>query len=395
MRVSVCSLLTLLAAVLSASASQPVSAAENPLLKWHDGVEVSEVDAGSERHSIHSYFIACPESPDGEQILFYMSTRPDAHEGELRTRRPASGAERVLVSGLHVEDAHRAACQQWVSHGKRIVYHDEREGEWLTAVIDLESGDERILARRRLTGWGRPDADLLPLYGLHWSPGEHRDLELVDVVSGEIQVVLTAEAVCSAYSDWIGRRFGERPVSIFFPVLNPQRDRVFFKLATPAGGDPRSSRASDREGLVGYSLSERRLLFQRETWGHPSWHPDGRMIVEKGNRLIDSDTGQSRKIPGLPGFRGDHPSASPDGRLVVTDTTLEHLGGRDGEWGIVVFDIAGDDFVIIHRFNNSGGARSWRRSHPHPVFSSDGQRIYFNVSSGNWTKLYVARCSAD
>lgn len=105
MRVSVCCLLTLLAAVLSASASQPVSAAENPLLEWHDGVEVSEVDSGSELHSIHSYFIACPESPDGEQILFYTSTRPDAHEGELRTRRPASGAERVLVSGLHVEDA--------------------------------------------------------------------------------------------------------------------------------------------------------------------------------------------------------------------------------------------------------------------------------------------------
>ena len=33
---------------------------------------------------------------------------------------------------------------------------------------------------------------------------------------------------------------------------------------------------------------------------------------------------------------------------------------------------------IIHRADNTHGARSWRISHPHPVFSPDGKRIYFN-----------------
>jgi hypothetical protein len=29
-------------------------------------------------------------------------------------------------------------------------------------------------------------------------------------------------------------------------------------------------------------------------------------------------------------------------------------------------------------------------SHPHPVFSADGKRIYYNVSDGEFTRLHVA-----
>ena len=45
---------------------------------------------------------------------------------------------------------------------------------------------------------------------------------------------------------------------------------------------------------------------------------------------------------------------------------------------------------MLHRFDNTRGSTSWRRSHPHPVFSSDGKRLYFNVSTDRWTRLFVA-----
>ena len=41
----------------------------------------------------------------------------------------------------------------------------------------------------------------------------------------------------------------------------------------------------------------------------------------------------------------------------------------------------------------SASANSWRRSHPHPAFSPDGKRLYFNVSSGPWTQLHVAEAA--
>jgi hypothetical protein len=91
---------------------------------------------------------------------------------------------------------------------------------------------------------------------------------------------------------------------------------------------------------------------------------------------------------------GDHPSVSPDGRLVVTDTIMTSFDGARNEWGIVLADTKGTGQIILHHFDNSHGAKSWRVSHPHPVFSADGKRIYYNVSDGQFTRLHVAECAA-
>ncbi|MEQ1858346.1 MAG: hypothetical protein ABMA13_00260 [Chthoniobacteraceae bacterium] len=380
-------------ALLSLLAASVAIAADDSLAPWRGGVAIREVSPGANAHTIHSYFNTCPESPDGTRVLLYKSTTPDAHHGEVSIRDRASGDEHVIARDIHVEDAHRVACQQWASNGRRVVFHGQRDERWFVAVVDLDTGAERILARDRLAAWGQPNADFVPIYGLHWNPGAHRDLELVNLETGEIRTALTANAVKAAYPAWFVKAFGDKPVSIFFPVLSPDSSRVFFKMASASGGDARSKAASQREGLVCYSLAEQRFLYLREKWGHPSWHPDGRTIVEVGFTHFDSNDGAYKRLPGLPAVRGDHPSASPDGKLIVTDTTLEKFGGTEKEWGVVVADARGNDYVIIHRFDNSHGAKSWRVSHPHPVFSADGKRIYFNVSSGRWTTLHIAEAA--
>ena len=369
------------------------ASADDPLAAWRAGVKVSVVAPKDGRHTIHSYFNTCPESPDGKWVLFFASTTTDAQRGDVCIRDRATGEEKVLARDINTEDAHRAACQQWVSGGRRVVYHGERDGNWFTAVVDVDTGKERVLSRDRLAGWGQPHADIVPLYGLHWNPGAHRDLELANVETGEISTVVTAYALKQAYPEFLAKLFGEKPVSIFFPILSPDLNRVFFKLATPAGGDARSKKASDRLGMVCYSLNDKKFLRADTRWGHPAWHPDTRTIIEAGNLLIDSKTGKTERIPGLPSFGSGHPSASPDGKLMVTDTKMDRIGGNPNEWGIVVADIRGTNHVVVHHFNNAGGARSWRPSHPHPVFSPDGRRIYFNVNNGKWTQLWVAEKS--
>jgi Tol biopolymer transport system component len=365
----------------------------DPLAPWRHGVKIRAVSSDENAHTIHSYFNTCPESPDGKQVLFFVSQSRDGHVGAVHVLDRASGQEKAITAELAVEDAHRAACQQWVSHGKRVVFHGQREGEWFTAVVDLDAGKERVMAKGRLAGWGQPDSDLVPLYGLHWDPGQHRDLELVNVATGEIRTALTNAAVQANYPDWLAKAYAGKPTSIFFPVLSPDGSRIFFKMASSSGGDARSKAASQRQGLLCYGLAENRFLFLRERWGHPSWHPDKRTIVEMAYTLIDSDTGKVRRLPGLPAVRGDHPSASSDGNLIVTDTTMDRFGGEASDWGIVLADARGGQHLLLHQFKNSEGAASWRRSHPHPIFSADGERIYFNVSEGRWTRLYVAEKS--
>ena len=423
-------------------------AADDPLAAWRSGVTISVVAPKDGRHTIHSYFNTCPESPDGRFVLFYSSVAKDGHHGEVVMRDRTSGEEKVLATNINAEDAHRAACQQWVSGGKRVVFHGERDGEWFTGCVDLDTMKERILARGQLAGWGQPDVDLVPLYSPHWNPGAHRDLDLINVATGEKQTPVTVDALKQAYPEWFAKSFGEKKPSIFFPILSPDLNRVFFKMALATGADPRSKSASAREGLICYSLAEKRFLFMNPKWGHPSWQPDSRHITEMHYTVFDSNDGSVAMNPGMPAkaarakaaagegkattaagattkaerakaaaegraiasnatagskpapdaamrdVSGDHPSASPDGKLVVTDTIMTSFGGERNEWGVVLADTKGTGQIVLHHFDNSHGAKSWRVSHPHPVFSADGRRIYFNVSDGEFTRLFVAERAA-
>lgn len=360
---------------------------DDPLAPWRKKVTVTRAVPGANGHTVHSYFNTCPESPDGRQLLYFRSTAIDGQRGDVCVRNRATGEIRTLAQNLNVEDVHRVACQQWVSDGRRIVFHSEHDDEWRVTIVDLDTGDQRVAARDRLAGWGQPRSDLVPLYGLHWDPEAPRDLEMLNVATGKVTSVLQ---VGELKADWIEDAYADKPVSVFFPVLSPDGTRVFFKLAAPAGGAARSRQASLRRGMICYSLAEKKVLWDSQRWGHPAWHPDSGSIVNMNYHLYDSTTGASRRLPNLPSPRVDHPSFSPDGRLIVTDTTMDRLGGSREEWGIIVADARGGDHVVIHRFANDGGARSWRRSHPHPVFSPDGKRIYFNTSSEKWTQLHVA-----
>jgi hypothetical protein len=145
---------------------------------WTDGVRLRPVLGDAERHSVHAYFNASPESPDGKRVLLYTSTTAEGYEGELWAVERATGKATVLARNVVVEDTHRAACQQWLSGGERVVFHDRRGGRWVVACVDTDTLKERVLAEVRLAGFGQAGADLVPVYGPHWDPGKHRDLEL-------------------------------------------------------------------------------------------------------------------------------------------------------------------------------------------------------------------------
>jgi Tol biopolymer transport system component len=344
-------------------------------------------------HSIHAYFNTSPESPDGRYVLLFRSTAPDAHEGEVCVLDRGTGSVTVLAQRVTTEDAHRAACQQWTQGGRDVVFHDVRDGRWVVAAAEVASGRQRVLAEGRQLGWGQPGGETVTLYGPHWNPGEYRNLELLNVRTGEIKTVLTADELRAAHGEWVQQQFGDRPVSIFFPILSPDQQRVFFKLAAPDGGGFRSPTGSRRLGLFCFDLAQRKFLPMYASWGHPAWHPDSRHVLNVwSQRLVKIDTtsGDVQRQANLPAVPGAHPSFSPDGRLFVADVMLE--AGSDGRspWGVLVGDFQAGETALVHRFDNTRGAASWRRSHPHPVFSPDGRRIYFNVSADAWTRLYVA-----
>jgi hypothetical protein len=340
----------------------------------------------------HSYYVSSPESPDGNWVLFFHSTTAEAHAGELRIRHRMTGEVRTLSRICKTEDAHRVACQQWISKGKRVIFHDYRDGKWIVASVEIDSGKETTLATDRLVGWGQPHSDIVPMYGLHWSGSGSNDIQLLDVNTGKVQSSISMETFRSSFAEEIrgDKDFHNENLKLFFPLLSPDLNRVFFKVASPRDGNFQSKKASVRKWLIAYDFKESRFLFRRDSWGHPFWHPDSRHILQIRHLLIDSDTGKDTVLPGLPHFPGSHPSMSPDGQLFSTDVALEPFEkGAMGWWGVAVGDLVGNH-QIIHRFDHSMGATSWRIPHPHPSFSSDSRRLYYNVSSSAWTRLHVA-----
>jgi len=391
-----------LAAVGAAGGGVGVRAAEESgavvLEKWKKA-KISPVSKG-ERHALHAYFVHCPESPDGKYVLFYTSGDKDGGTGDIRVIERATGVETVVAKNVTAEDAHRGACQQWSNGGKTIVYHDCRGKRWFVIAVDLKSLKETVLAEDHQVGFGRADQQWVPIYGCHWNPGAFRDLELVHCETAERKTVVKVEQVMADCSAYIAKIFKDKPISVFFPVMSPDGTKVFFKLAAGSGGDDfRSKVASVREGKVVYALPDLsskaagagemgKFLRLFESWGHPAWAPDSAGILEKGNVVFSIGTGAGRQLVKTP---SDHPSFSPDGRFFTSDADISKRDfGKEGEWGIVVAATQGMSFVVVDQFLNTRGAASWRRNHPHPTFSSDGKRLYYNVNRGEWTELVCA-----
>lgn len=373
-----------------ADADQPADA----IAPWTRGFRCAPLTSTPGRHTIHSYYVANPESPDGKYVLFYASADPSGHVGDVVIVDRTTGEETVLAAGVHTEDAHRAACQQWLAGGRMVAYHEVVDKRWRVVVVDVASRQKTIVAEDRQVGFGQPAADLLPMYGCHWNPGPYRDLYVWDAKTGQTRTALSIAAVESQHAAWLKQEFGDKPTSIFFPVLSPDLQRVFFKMAAGNGGDNYMAKnASQRQGIVCFDLGTERMTWFRAKWGHPGWHPDSRRLSEAGNLLFDiadPTAATYARLSEVPSLRGSHPSVSPDGRLWVTDGLSEPAGGKANEWGILVADMQSQKWVLLHSFDQSRGARSWRRSHPHPAFSADGKRIYYNVSDGEFTRLFVA-----
>jgi hypothetical protein len=318
----------------------------------------------------------------------------DAHTGAVCIRHRLTGEERVLAPHVESEDAHRQACQQWADGGRRVVYHSCHEGPWRVYAADPATGATTILAEHCLLGWGQPHSALIPLYGLHWDATSLHDLELLDLHTGRRRTAVTAAALQAAYPEWVARTYGDRPLALFFPILDPGLRRVLFKVASPAGGHFRSPQGSLRHGFFIYDLAQQRFTVQRHDWGHPAWHPTAPRLINVPNVVIDADTAAETLLPLVPRFPGSHPAWHPSGALYVSDTKAAPFTGQDGHWGLAIVRADGLAWRLLDTFDYRGGAASWRPAHPHPSFSADGARLYSNRVAGPWAQLTVTTLEA-
>lgn len=367
----------------------PIESSAELFEPWK-GATARPVLAGLEAHTLHSYFGISPESPDERSVLLFRSSRADAHVGEVVIVDRVTGEPTTLATDVECEDGHRQANQQWTCGGRYVVFMALVDGEFQIERVDTKDLSRTTLARGRQLGWGQPGLEVVPLYGPHWKVTPHQDIELLNVRTGEIRTLVTAKEVVGAYPDYVRNTFGGGAISLFFPQMSPNGERVYFKMASPRDGDMRSEKASVRDGLFVYDIATSKLLGKNEFWGHPSWFSDSHHI-QSCQFVTDTDTMEVRTLPNIPmPFGGVHASRSPDRQLIVTDISKKDYLNPRNHWTIWLIDPRNGAHETLHITNVEGdGTTSWRPTHPHPAFNARGNRIYFNVVGKPWTSLHV------
>src|SRR5690242_18903066 len=87
----------LVSLAVSPVAAQSTSADADPLAPWRKDVRVRPVSDMPGRHTIHSYYVCNPESPDGQKVVYYSSTVASGHLGDVCVLNRFSGKETVLA----------------------------------------------------------------------------------------------------------------------------------------------------------------------------------------------------------------------------------------------------------------------------------------------------------
>lgn len=373
------------------------SSQHGALRRWREDLLVRPVLPDQQFHSLHAYFGVSPESPDhdGEWLVAFLSDRADGHVGRIVLVHRQTGELEVVDESVEVEDPHRQANQQWVCGGDYVIYMVLRGDEWVVVRANPRDLSTIEMCRGRQLGWGRPHLDEVPLYGPHWDPKGYRDVEMLNVRTGQVRTVLGVDRVLAEHHSFVDELLGagtanSGAVSLFFPTLSADGRRVFLKLAVPQDRRFRSRRGSLREGLLVYDLTVDRALGARASWAHPSWYSDSRHILQR-DMVFDAETATTRPVPNLPRLSGSHAMPSPDGNLMVADYLTASDHGRGRVWSVLLADLSCGAHETIHVAPTDGdGTESWRKTHPHPTFNATGDRIYFNVNLGTWSTLHVA-----
>ncbi len=336
-----------------------------------------------EKHSVHAYYDVCPESPDGTRLTWFEFEdevpgpgHPVVADRNGQTRRAID----ARVNGI----GHVGGFSTFFSN-THLAWTEGREGEGATVVRDLDSGQERRVKGRvrqfsQANGKGffmhKPAAanphglmqevSIVPLMG----SGDEARFSVPDaaaVVPGEVPPAETLQLQNTKWSP---------DGSLFMVVFTNE----WHRLRHPGSSLFKTILVGNADGSG--------LRFLAHFGHHPIWKPDGSGILshcfnKEGQQdlVFDPLVGERQVL--RKSFPGVHATLHPSRELIVTDTH-----GKDSARIVLVDAGTWDETVLAEfehtRFDHQGGF------HPHPVFSRDGRRVYFNAMDGQRCGVHVA-----
>ncbi|MDA3962703.1 MAG: hypothetical protein PF961_18105, partial [Planctomycetota bacterium] len=361
----------------------------NSLLGNHMDTTYPTIRIGDpDRATLHAYYDVCPESPDGSQLVCFSFDDAVPGPGRIETRqRDGSGCQIHgrchgigHVGGFtHWHDNHTLA---WVDSP------DAKRSDSGSTIANLATGTQHALPGRIRQFHLATRRGLVLELGDEPNPHALWRTVLItdDHGRAQAQLDLTRAAACHPDQDRMPP-ISELNVmnakwcpdgSHFLVVLTDQ----LFCAAT--GARPRRIKC-----LVMADATGNEVQFLGDFSHHPAWTPDGAGVIAYRTRAEGDQDLLRYHLDGrapellIAQAPGTHASMAADQRSIVTDVM------RDGGGQIVRLDLTqnGAQEVLA---NFTHGARDHLHGHhPHPVFSHDGSRVYFNAADDGICALYA------
>jgi hypothetical protein len=345
--------------------------------------------------AIHRYYdVPVEEPPGGEGRILYFRFDSEAIPGPGQVVvADADGADPVDVGRGEEAIGHVGANQCWVAPG-RVAYSPRQRRDEASVIVDLATGETTSIDGGNIRsvfeatgeavttgGAGSPKATRL---------GRVQSMRMLDLASGVSRPLLSVE---QAWAIHPRKGVFEPSIANFQNAkFAPDGRRLFVVFGTEVYRKQTGRQDLPRvKSLVLMDTRGQGLVYLGEFGHHPMWLPDGSGVIaycrdEAGRqhlrRFALDGSGSEMFLEDLPGV---HCSLDRAARRLVTD----------------VFGAPSEDeasIVLVHladgrRETLAAGKHRARDHmtgcHPHPQWSRDESRVFFNLADTGAPRLYA------
>lgn len=342
--------------------------------------------------AIHTYFDVVPESPDGGHVTWFaFDGKPLTHGRVVVANR--DGSDPVNVTHCR-GNAHCGAHQGWLdsdhiffaADGQVQVAH--RSGRVVQrydgAVDTIHQASRRALVHSN--GIRKAEG----------TPPKEQACYRIDLTDGTMVDLLDRATAFSLIADHVDLTgVDEESMNFQHTKWSPDGTQWFVVFANEIWR--RTHPGVPRVKVILAAAGDGSDLRFVDSFGHhPNWLPDGSGIyafADGGKKTVVRWGDRGGEPAVLARFPAEgHPCVSPDSRWITSDT---HHWPSPGRGAVLLHDLQSGETQTMHETDCP--TVPWQTDHPpamvchpHPVWSADGQRVYFNAVLNEMPQLCVA-----